>query len=405
MTACLPDNVRPKSRYRVAFISQNPSQWQGPLFARLAATPAIQPQVYYLSAVGLGVEREAEMGAAPDWGSLPVLEGYDHVFVEDSLRGGLKLIGQLITHRYDAIVLEGYRQLPLSLSLLYTILARTPRFLRIDSILMYEQDKPNWKRKQRLFPILRRGFTAFLPLSSLAVQYLQHLGVPSDRIFMVPYTVDNLWYARLAEEWRPRREVVRAELGLPQAMPVVVAVLRFVERERPLDLLKAISVLQEQSVPVGAILVGDGPQYAELVDYIRTHDLRNVVLPGFRPLPELPKYYAAADMFVHPAVEECWGLSVNEAMACGLPVIVSDRVGAAYDLIEDGRTGVTYRAGDIDQLAGCIGQLCKDEGQRQMMGSRSRDFIFTRWNYERSISALQSALARFADQRRTADSV
>ncbi len=404
MMTYLPDNVRLKSRFRVAFVSRNPSQWQGPLFARIATASSIRPYVYYLSAVGLGMEREAEMGAVPDWGSLPVLQGYDHAFVEDSLRGGLRLVGQLITHKYDAIVLEGYRQWPLLLSLLYAIFTRTPRFLRIDSILMYEQDKPHWRRKQRIFPILRRGFTAFLPLSSLAVQYLQHLGVPSDRIFMAPYTVDNLWYARLAEEWRPRREAARAELGLPLAIPVVVAVLRFVERERPLDLLKAIKILQQQSVTVGAILVGDGPQRAELVDYIRTHDLQNVILPGFRPLSELPKYYAVADIFVHPAVEECWGLSVNEAMACGLPVIASDRVGAAHDLIEDGQTGLTYHAGDTDQLAGCIERLCKNEAERQRMGSRSQDFIFDRWSYERSISALQSTLARFAERQRTADS-
>ena len=298
-----------KVPYHVAFISRNPSQWEGPLFSRIDALPAIHLHVYFLSAVGIGVESEEEMGAIPDWRGLSVLDGYSHSFVEPSLRGCLKLIRELVSQQYDAVVVGGYRQLPLLLSILYAVLTRTPRFLRIDSILMYKQKKSSWKFKQRLFSLFQHLFTAFLPLSSLTVQYLQCLGVSSDRIFMAPYTVDNEWYASLAGEWRSRRQEVRAELGLPPDVPVVVAVLRFVERERPLDLLKAISKLQQRNVQVSTILVGDGPQHVEVVDFIRRHDLKRVILPGYRPLSDLPRFYATADMFVHPAVEECWGRS------------------------------------------------------------------------------------------------
>ena len=395
----MSNSAQPRRPYRVAFISRNPSQWEGPFYARIAALSAIQPHVYYLSPVGLGVEREAEMGAIPDWGSLPVLEGYDHSFVEPSWRGSLTLIRELASRQHDAIVVAGYRQLPLFLAIFYAVLSRKPRFLRVDSILMYEREKPTWKFKQGLFPWFQRLFTAFLPLSSLTVQYLQHLGVSCERIFMAPYTVDNEWYARLAQEWRPRRQEVRAELSLPPDVPVVVAVLRFVERERPLDLLRAIEVLQRRNVSIATILVGDGPQRAKLVDFIHRSNLKWVVLPGFRPLSDLPRFYAVSDMFVHPAVDECWGLSVNEAMACGLPVIASDRVGASYDLVKPDQTGVTYRAGDIDELAARIEQLAQDQEKRKQMGLQARDLIFETWGYEKSVSALQSALACFVRQQ------
>lgn len=355
----------------------------------------MHPHVYYLSAVGLGVEREEEMGATPEWRDLPVLEGYEHSFAEHSLRGSLKLIRELAFKRYDAIVVAGYRQLLPLLFIVYAVLTRTPRFLQVDSILMYEQEKPSWKFKQRLFPLFQHLFTGFIALSSLTVQYLQHLGVPAERIFLAPYTVDNEWYARLAEKWRLHRQKVRAELGLPPDLPVVVAVLRFVERERPLDLLKAIDKLQQRNVRVGTILVGDGPQRAELVDFVSRHDLKWVTLPGFRPLSDLPKFYAMADMFVHPAAEECWGLSVNEAMACGLPVVASNRVGAGYDLIKPGQTGLIYRVGDIDELAAHIKQLAQDEQSRKQMGMQAHDLIFGTWGYEKSLDSIQNLLERF----------
>jgi glycosyltransferase involved in cell wall biosynthesis len=377
--------------YRVAFISRNPSQWQGPLFARIAACPGIRPHVYYTSKVGLGVEREAEMGAVPDWGSLPVLEGYDYSFVECSLRGSLRLVRELAARRYDAVVVEGYRRLPMLLSITYATLTRTPLFLRIDSILMYEREKPNWKLKQRLLPTFFRSFTAFLPLSSLAVQYLEHLGVAHDRIFLAPYTVDNGWYARLCEEWRLRRQAVREEMGLPSDLPVALAVLRFVERERPLDLLRAVELLQQRNLCVGTILVGDGPQRAEIVDFIRSRNLQWVVLPGYQILSNLPKFYAVADMFVHPAINECWGLSVNEAMACGLPVIASDRVGASYDLVRAGENGYTFPPRDVDAFVACLEPLLADADLRERFGQRSREIISS-WNYDRAVNGILEAL-------------
>jgi len=397
--AYLPDRTHPKSRYRVAFVSRNPSQWQGPLFARIAASETIQPHAYYLSAVGLGIEQEAEMGAVPNWDSLPVLAGYKYSFVERSFQGTLKLVRELATQHYDAVILEGYREQPFMFATLYAILSNTPRFLRIDSILLYEQEKPHWKFKRRLYPAILHGFTGFLALSSLTVQYLQALGIASERIFIAPYTIDNHWYARLADERRPQREALRAQLGLPTDLPVVVAVLRFVERERPLDLLKAINVLQRKGIRLGTILIGDGPQRAEIEEFIRSQNLQEVVLPGFLPLSDLPRFYAMSDLFVHPAVDECWGLSVNEAMACRLPVIASDRVGAGHDLIRPDQTGLTYRAGDVDVLARCIERLIVDGEECKDMGRQAQEFIFEYWNYEKSIAALHAALERFADRQ------
>ena len=185
-------------------------------------------------------------------------------------------------------------------------------------------------------------------------------------------------------------------MGLPAELPVVVAVLRFVERERPLDLLRAVDSLQQRNVQVSTILVGDGPQGTDIVDFVRSHNLQRVILPGFQILSDLPRFYAVTDMFVHPAIYESWGLSVNEAMACGLPVIASDRVGASYDLIRFGKTGLIYRAGDIDQLAACIEELCKNEEIRKTMGTNARNLVHQSWNYEKSVSALLDALEHFA---------
>jgi glycosyltransferase involved in cell wall biosynthesis len=116
------------------------------------------------------------------------------------------------------------------------------------------------------------------------------------------------------------------------------------------------------------VLIGEGPlrdevqrQAGELGDA--------VVLPGYQPYSKLPQFYAISDVFVHPCIDEPWGVSVQEALACGLPVLVAEGVGARFDLLEDGVTGWTFANGDAAALTAKLDELALDGALRQRMSA------------------------------------
>ncbi|HKI01271.1 MAG TPA: glycosyltransferase, partial [Thermoanaerobaculia bacterium] len=151
------------------------------------------------------------------------------------------------------------------------------------------------------------------------------------------------------------------------------------------DLLRAFGRLDQEDVWL--VLAGDGPERPAL----ERQAGERVRFPGYVPYPELPGLYAAADLFVHPAREERWGVSVQEALACGLPVVASSRVGAAFDLIAPGGNGFLYQAGDDAELAGRLAGALALPPERVRRTSAE---ILARWDYAAVWQGLLEAAGR-----------
>ena len=124
------------------------------------------------------------------------------------------------------------------------------------------------------------------------------------------------------------------------------------------------------------VLLGDGvlrPQLQAQIDHL---GLKHYVhLPGFKQYDELPNYYGLANCFIHASTTEQWGLVVNEAMASGLPVLVSSRCGCAPDLVKEGHNGFTFDPYDINQLAGLMLKISSGQWDLVAMGQASQDII------------------------------
>jgi glycosyltransferase involved in cell wall biosynthesis len=125
--------------------------------------------------------------------------------------------------------------------------------------------------------------------------------------------------------------------------------------------------------------------------YVRTHDLRNVHLIGFVNQSEIPKHYAMADTFVLPSLDDPRGTVINEAMACGLPVVVTDRCGPVGDIVRHGDNGFVFRPGDIETLATDLDLLASDDSLRRRMSKRSHEIIAD-WNYTRGVEGVKAML-------------
>ncbi len=190
----------------------------------------------------------------------------------------------------------------------------------------------------------------FLVPGRASREYLRTYGAKDPRIVTAPNAVDVRFFAGQAASLR--REGFRS----PSRAGGPVALL-FVGRLSPEKglpvLLEALRRVQLGGLGATLNVVGDGPARGEYEALRARHGLHGVEFLGFRQQTELPAFYVASDLLVVPSVSEPWGLVVNEAMACGLPVICSENVGAAYDLVEDGVTGfICTRVDDYVRVIG-----------------------------------------------------
>jgi Glycosyltransferase len=200
------------------------------------------------------------------------------------------------------------------------------------------QDEPRtwWKEaiKRRIVGL----YSAALVGGQRHVEYLVELGIPRERVFIGYDVVDNDYLGRRAAEIRNAKFELRNKGGLPENYFLASA--RFIEKKNLSTLIEAYAEYRRRSavaakVPWDLVLLGDGPLRETLKSKLSTLNLtKHAHLPGFRPYDELPVYYALANAFVHASTTEQWGLVVNEAVASGLPVIVSERCGCVPELVQ-----------------------------------------------------------------------
>ena len=211
--------------------------------------------------------------------------------------------------------------------------------------------RPREAAKRRVVRLFSSGVVA----GDLHKEYACALGLPAATVFAGYDVVDNKHFDRGARAARRAAARWRGRLGLPARF--FLASSRFIARKNLLRLLDAYARYRRRAGAGawGLVLLGDGELRADLERRIARADLAGqVILPGFRQYDELPAYYGLAGAFVHAATSEQWGLVVNEAMASGLPVLVSERCGCAPDLVSEGVNGFTFDPCDVDQLAGLM---------------------------------------------------
>jgi len=219
-----------------------------------------------------------------------------------------------------------------------------------------------------------RGCDAFVVPGKSSAEYLRNYGVSEEMIFTAPNAVDTKFFVQRAEAIRRDATVHRQALGLPVRFFLFAG--RLVPEKGIFDLLRAYEALApEVRKEMGLVFVGDGAARSELLQRAAVIRPGSIHLAGFAQREHLPAYYALADALVFPTHTDRWGLVVNEAMACGLPVISSAAAGCVADLVESGWNGRVVSAGDVGQLASAMNELACDATLRSLMGRRSRERI------------------------------
>jgi glycosyltransferase involved in cell wall biosynthesis len=373
-----------------AYVITHPIQYYTPLLQQLARSAPDQVQVLYCSGELASSHAQAGFGVPYRW-DVPLLEGYRYRFLENraahpstSTFFGLDnpALSQIIASRtYNAVVVNGWHFKSAWRTIIACWRNRIPVMVRSDSHLRGTASFRKWGK----WPLYRKfipHLDGCLAAGTWSSDYFEKYGASPDHIFKIPHCVDNRRFEQEMLRLRPQREQLRRNWGIPPDAIVYLFAGKFIPVKRPLDFVNAIgrvSVTRPKVIAgpqavgkseVFGLMAGDGPLREPCGEQARRSGAP-VRFAGFLNQSQIAEAYAAADALVLPSETETWGMVVNEAMASGLPCIVSDRVGCGPDAIDRGVTGDIHAMGNVDALAELMAQYA-DPAKLAAMGQNAK---------------------------------
>jgi len=350
---------------RVAYIAGEPMPTRVPHLDVIAAHPDVDLTAIYAAA---SIQRP-EAASAPRH-RMVVLRG-PMVPATRLLHHDLPLTPQiwplLSRERFDVLVIGGWSLPATQLATVWAWTHRVPYLLLSES--HGREPRPAWIRAVRraVLPQLVRRAAGFLPTGTLAAEHIESFGAPPEAVTTFPITVDVEAVGARVDELRARRETIRAELGIPAEAVVVMTAGRLIPFKGVDQLIAAVAETEAH-----LLVVGTGP----VEEQLRAQAVAAgapTTFAGWRTGDALLELYAASDVFGLFSRRETWGAVVVEAAAAGLPLVLTDRVGASPDLLVPGENGLLVPSGDAAAQAAGLTRLVDDPALRERFGRRSRE--------------------------------
>jgi glycosyltransferase involved in cell wall biosynthesis len=383
---------------RIGLATTHPIQYQAPWFRALAARPELEVEVGFAWIPDAAAQGDG-FGVAFDW-DLPLREGYRSVELERvgsrpslSRFGGLRLRDPAawLAGRFDALLVTGWNARALLQVALAARRNRLPVVARGDS-------RGGLRRPlvvRLAHRALLRLYAAFLVVGRRNRDFYRGYGISPARLFDAPHFVDNDRFARARAETRARRAELRERWGVPAAALGVLFAGKLQEVKRVDLLLAALAEARASAPCLHAMIAGEGAERPRL-EALAAAARVPVSWLGFLNQRAMPEAYAAADLLVLPSRSETWGLVVNEAMASGLPALVSDAAGCAPDLVVEGETGWTFPSGDRPALAAALVRAASPDAGLARLGESAARRVATSYSIERAVEGTVAALASVA---------
>lgn len=342
-------------------LNSHPIQYFAPLYKEISETTSIDLTIWYCSDESVVGKIDKGFGREVKW-NIPLLEGYRYKFFKNYSwkksisRGFFGLmnfgtINKAYKQKKSVIVIHGWNYFTHVMVIIFGKIFGHTICLRAETPLNQELKKNKVKRfiKNIYLKFLFLFVDKFLYIGYQNKLFYQSLSVNEKSLLFVPYAVDNKRFRHVFQY--VSAEDARTSLHLPIEKKIILFSGKYIPKKRPMDVLIAFSKLENKNDSL-LVMVGEGELRNEMENYIDANDLSDsVLLTGFINQNEIPLYYRAADVFVMCSSEgETWGLSVNEAMNFGLPVIISNTCGCASDLIENNVNGNIFETGNILEL-------------------------------------------------------
>ncbi len=386
---------------RLAIITTHPIQYNAPLFKLLTERNQITIKVFYTWGK-TALENKYDPGFAKmiDW-DIPLLEGYDYEFLENTAEDkgshhfrGIRnpdIIKRIDNFGPDAVLVYGW-SFNSHLKALRHYHKNKPVIFRGDSTLL---DKSSFiKNRIRLFFLkwVYRFVDYALYVGSNNFDYFEKLGLKNNQLLWAPHAIDNRRFSENAELYQEKAVAFRKSLGITGERMIFLFAGKLEEKKDPGILLKAFekSGLSDRA---DLVIVGNGKLEHELKSSFDHH--QSIHFIDFINQSEMPVIYRMSDVFVLPSSgpSETWGLSVNEAMASGRPVIVSDKCGSAIDLVSAGTNGYIFKAGDLEDLKVKLQIMAKKNKDELIEMGRNSGAKILEYSYDKFCLAVEKLLS------------
>ncbi|WP_245999587.1 glycosyltransferase family 4 protein [Paraflavitalea soli] len=344
----------------------------------------------------LGENFDPGFGQIIEW-DIPLLGGYEYSFVKNvspdpgthKFKGIVNpdLKEELTEWAPDALFVFGW-SFDSHLKCLRYFHGKIPILFRGDSTLLDEQEGLKKILRRIFLKWVYRHIDIALYTGTNNKAYFEKHGLRNGQLVFAPHAIDNSRFADVDGTYSLRAKEWRAQLGFTQDDIVVLFAGKLEPKKDPGILLKLARIVKNSRLKF--LLVGNGKLENDLKK--EAASLENVRFLDFQNQQTMPVVYRLGDIFVLPSVGpgETWGLALNEAMASGLPVLASDKVGGAVDLIQQGQNGYIFPHGNVEQLHK---HLLNISTKPALMGQHSEEIIRS-WNFSAIVNSIQSTLIR-----------
>jgi glycosyltransferase involved in cell wall biosynthesis len=383
----------------VIFLNSHPVQYFAPLYQQISSGLRLQLTVWYCSDESIKGKTDKGFGEAVKW-DIPLLEGYKYRFIKNhslspSIHKGFwglfnpGIISMLYKEPKSLLIVHGWAYSTHIMAFLFGKLFGHTVCLRAETPLNQELKKNRFATavKNIYLRFLFLFIDRFLYIGQQNKLFYESFGLKTHKLVFTPYSVDNKRFRDVF--LATGKHAARERSDLPLNKKIILFSGKYISKKRPMDLLIAFNHLGDRSALL--VFVGEGELRPVMEQYIKAHGLGDsVILTGFVNQSMIPLYYRAADIFVMcSGMGETWGLSVNEAMNFGLPVIISDIPGSAYDLVQDS-IGDVFETGDVAALSLLLKKyLQKNTGEKEAIEEAALNKI-AQYSYEKVITAIES---------------
>ena len=380
---------------RVAAVFPEPTPYRAPLLDRVSELPELELTVIYAAPTVADRTWRVDPKHRAVYLGGPGVPGAKRLLHHDyAITPGIA--AELGRVRPDVVVVSGWSTFTAQAAIAWCRFRRVPYVLVVES--HDEGPRSGWRRKVKagIVPPVVRGASGVLVTGSLARRSMVSRGASPERIHVFANTIDVESFGERVARLGSRRNGLREELGAAAEDVLVLSVGRLAP-EKAMDVL-ARAVASASDPRLLLVVAGEGAERGRLLALAAELGVR-LVLTGDRPWEAIDELYAAADVFALLSTREPWGVVVNEAAACGLPLVLSDLVGAAHDLLRDGENGFLVPAGDGAAAGRAIARLAADPALRASFGTHSRE-LAQAWGYGPSVEGFRTAVREAAARAR-----
>ncbi|MBL7703051.1 MAG: glycosyltransferase family 4 protein [Ferruginibacter sp.] len=381
---------------RLAIVTTHPIQYYAPVFSRLAKQEGLEIKVFYTWQKE-AAKFDRDFGKDIEW-DIPLLDGYDHSFVSNNNNTGRSffdvknpgLIKAIEDWNATAVLVIGWNYLS-HLKAMFHFKNRIPVLFRGDSTLLDENGSIKKIARRIFLKWIYRHIDQALYVGTANKAYFLKHGVKESQLVFAPHAIDNGRFSQLTNAQETFIKDTRKSFGIATDDTTIVYCGKLLTKKNPLLLAQAVKEINNEKLHV--IFVGDGVLEQELKQAITGY--ANMHLLSFQNQSMMPAIYRLGEIFCLPSAGpgETWGLAVNEAMACGRAILVSDKVGCTADLVQEGINGYSFRSNDINDLEDKINRMISDKDRLASMEAASARLIEV-WNFDAIATAIKKRLQR-----------